>query len=215
MIILCICFDWNALTAVGTLLLAFITYLTVKQNDSQLKEMKRQWKDAQSPDLDFTLIYLPYCLSKESLAIEIKNFGKGIADDIRLVLDKDFIEKFPHKAVREHASKIAKKTYRVLPGETKVIPICQLHNSWSEGIKLFGQSVNEKERTMIHQYLADFTFSLECTYNGNKSPYKHTFTAEDKEWGRNTISDKLDDIVSGLYNIERSLDTVNNTIQLK
>jgi hypothetical protein len=35
--------DWNALTAIGTILLAIITYCTVRQNKSQLKEMRRQW----------------------------------------------------------------------------------------------------------------------------------------------------------------------------
>lgn len=205
---LCICFDWNALTAIGTLLLAFITYLTVKQNDSQLQEMKRQWEDAQSPDLDFSLIYLPYRVPEESLAIEIKNFGKGVADGIRLFFDKDFIGNFPHKAVREYVSKVAEKTYRILPGETKVIPICKFDNNKVGCDKLFGQPVSEKERKMIHQYLANFTFNLVCVYNGKKSPYKHTFTAEDKEWGRNTVSDKLEDITDSLYGIERSIDTI-------
>ena len=48
--------DWNALTAISTFILAVITFVTVRQNRSQLKEMKRQWEIEQSPDLDFSLI---------------------------------------------------------------------------------------------------------------------------------------------------------------
>ena len=98
--------DWNALTAIGTILLAIITYCTVRQNKSQLKEMRRQWEIEQSPDLDFALISLPYRMPEESLAIEITNFGRGIADNIKLKLDKDFMNNFPIESVREKACKM-------------------------------------------------------------------------------------------------------------
>ena len=78
--------DWNALTAISTFLLAIITFVTVRQNRSQLKEIKRQWEIEQSPDLDIALISLPYRMPEESLAIEIRNFGKGIAVKIWIEL---------------------------------------------------------------------------------------------------------------------------------
>ena len=41
--------DWNALTAISTFILAVITFVTLRQNRSQLKEMKRQWEEENKP----------------------------------------------------------------------------------------------------------------------------------------------------------------------
>lgn len=200
--------DWNALTAIGTLLLALITFITVLQNKAQLKEMKRQWEEEQSADLDISLINIPYRMPNESLAIEIKNFGKGAANDIQLFLDKNFIENFPHKAVREQADKIEKMRYRILPEESKIIPLCQFDNNYVKCDKLFGQNVSKEEKNKIHKYLDNYTFHLKCEYKGNNSPFEHTFTTEEKGWVRGNIASKLDSIDCKLEDIE----TINQSL---
>lgn len=200
--------DWNALTAIGTLLLAFITFCTVRQNKAQLKEMKRQWEIEQSPDLDISLISLPYRVPEESLAIEITNFGKGIADNIKLVLDKDYVNGFPIESVREKARKIEQSEYRVLPGESKIIPLCRFDTNNMKCDKLFGQSISEKDRKKIHHYFETFTFNLECSYNGVNSPFKHTFTAEEKGYVRESIASGLSEIAEEIEDVKRSVDTL-------
>ena len=200
--------DWNALTAISTFLLAVITFVTVWQNRSQLKEMKRQWEIEQSPDLDIALISLPYRTPDESLAIEIRNFGKGIADNIKFTLDKDFVNSFPIKSVRKMALKIEKSEYGVLPGESKIIPVCRFDNNYVNCDKLFGQTISEKDREKIHRYFQSFKFYLECSYNGVKSPFKHTFTAEEKGFVRDTISTSLSEIAGELEDVKQSVDNL-------
>lgn len=204
--------DWNALTAIGTILLAIITYCTVRQNKSQLKEMRRQWEIEQSPDLDFALISLPYRMQEESLAIEITNFGRGIADNIKLKLDKDFMNNFPIESVREKACKIEQSEYRVLPGKSQIIQICRFDTNLSNCDTLFGQKVSKKEREQIHQYFENFTFDLECSYNGVHSPFKHTFTAEEKGFVRQSISSGLSEIAEEIEDVKRSIDTLASNV---
>ena len=200
--------DWNALTAISTFLLAIITFVTVRQNRSQLKEMKRQWEIEQSPDLDIAIVSLPYRMPEESLAIEIRNFGKGIADNIKLSLDKDFVNSFPIKSVREMALRIEKSEYRVLPGESKIIPVCRFDTNYAKCDKLFGQTISEKDREKIHRYFQSYKFYLECSYNGIKSPFKHTFTAEEKGFVRDTISTSLSEIAGELEDVKQSVDNL-------
>lgn len=204
--------DWNALTAIGTILLAIITYCTVRQNKSQLKEMKRQWEVEHSPDLDFALISLPYRWPEESLAIEITNFGSGIAENIKLRLDKGFINDFPIESVREKARKIEQSEYRILPGKSQIIPICRFDTNLANCDKLFGQKVSEKEKEQIHQYFENFTFDLECSYNGVHSPFKHTFTAEEKGFVRESISSGLSEIAEEIEDVKRSIDTLASNV---
>lgn len=204
--------DWNALTAIGTIFLAIITYCTVRQNKAQIKEMKRQWDMEQSPDLDIALISLPYRMPEESLAIEITNFGKGIAENIKLILDKGFINDFPIESVKEKARKIEQSEYRVLPGKSKIIPICRFDTNLSNCDKLFGQKVNKKEREQIHKYLENFTFHLECNYNGVHSPFKHTFTTEEKGFVRESISSSLSEIAEEIEDVKRSIDTLASNV---
>ena len=56
MMLLCICFSWSifwtALTAIGTLAMAFVSYKTLCKNDNQVKEMKRQWEEDHRPYID-------------------------------------------------------------------------------------------------------------------------------------------------------------------
>lgn len=204
--------DWNALTAIGTILLAIITYCTVRQNKSQLKEMKRQWEVEHSPDLDFALISLPYRWPEESLAIEITNFGSGIAENIKLRLDKGFINDFPIESVREKACKIEQSEYRILPGKSQIIPICRFDTNHANCDKLFGQKVSKKEKEQIHQYFENFTFNLECSYNGVHSPFKHTFTAEEKGFVRESISSGLSEIAEEIEDVKRSIDTLASNV---
>lgn len=204
--------DWNALTAISTFIMAVVTLVTVRQNSLQLKEMKRQWEIGQSPDLDIALISLPNRKSDESLAIEIRNFGKGIADNIRLSLDKKFVNNFPIKSVREMALKIEKSEYRVLPGESKIIPVCRFDTNYAKCDKLFGQTISEKDRENIHRYFQCFEFYLECSYNGVKSPFKHTFTAEEKGFARDSISTSLSEIAGEIEDVKRSVDTLASNV---
>ena len=204
--------DWNAWTAIGTIFLAVITLVTVLQNKSQLKELKRQWEIEQSPDLDIVLINLPYRDPKESLAIEISNFGKGAADNIKIIFDDDFKNNFPHKAVRDQIEKIENNAYRILPGKNKIIPVCQFDNNLAKCRSLFGMSVNEKERIEIHHYIEKFVLHLRCNYNGTNSPFELTFTSEDKEWKQNTLSSSIGGITEELENVRECLESISSKL---
>lgn len=190
------------ISAAAAFFMIYVTFLTLKQNREQLEEMKSQWKREHSPDLDIAVINLPYRAPNETIAIEIKNFGKGVAENIKISIDSEFVNNFPHSAVKEQIDKIREKTYRILPEDTIIIPICLLNRNSGNNMNLFGQKVTNKEKENIHKFLENFIISIKCEYKGCENPIEITFTAEDKKWIRRSITSSLEDIASHLEELE-------------
>lgn len=186
----------------ATVAMVYVTYQTLKQNREQLEEMKSQWKKEHSPDLDIAIINLPYRAPNETLAIEIKNFGKGVAENVKISIDREFVNNFPHSAVKEQIDKIGKKTYRILPEDTIIIPICLINKTSWNSMNIFGQKVTNKEKEKIHKFLENFIISIKCEYKGCENPIEITFTAEDKKWIRRSITSSLEDIACHLEELE-------------
>lgn len=190
------------ISAAAAFFMIYVTYLALKQNREQLEEMKSQWKKENSPDLDIAIINLPYRAPNETLAVEIKNFGKGVAESIKISIDNEFTNNFPHSAVKEQINKIREKTYRILPEDTIIIPICLINKNSGNSMNLFGQKVTNKEKENIHKFLENFIISIKCEYKGCENSIELTFTAEDKKWIRRSITSSLEDIVCHLEELE-------------
>ena len=110
------------------------------------------------------------------------------------------------------ALNIEKSEYRVLPGESKIIPVCRFDTNNVKCHKLFGQTISEEDREKIHRYFQSFKFYLECSYNGVKSPFKHTFTSEENGFVRDTVSSSLSEIAGELEDVKRCLDTLASNV---
>ena len=123
MTLLCICgFSWStfwtALTAVGTIAMAIITFCTLRKNDAQVAEIKRQWEEDNRPYIDVHLEYEDNLSSTASRYLVIDNYGKGTANDVKIIFDEVFVNNIPIQELRNQIIAKNEKSYKVLPGKS-------------------------------------------------------------------------------------------------
>lgn len=104
--------------SIGTILMVFITYKTLKQNNEQLDELKRQWEDEHRPRINISI-----AIYRKALFIKIKNIGVGNATDIKISFNKDFVDKLPKTKYREMYENVEKRSFTIENGESKYILI--------------------------------------------------------------------------------------------
>ena len=126
MIILC-CINWTAVSAITSALMVVITLITLvvsscqnrrlrKQNDEQLKEVKRQWEEEQRPYLEVAIVRSAYIYGRYEL--EFRNIGKTSAESISFELDKSFLERLDESSV-EYFTTLGKNVFKILPNEIR------------------------------------------------------------------------------------------------
>lgn len=69
--------DWTAVSAIASFIMIFITAIALKLNNSQLNELKRQWKDQNKITLSCTLIR-----SDSDLFLRVINCSRITADNV-------------------------------------------------------------------------------------------------------------------------------------
>lgn len=84
--------DWVAVSAVATLVMAFTTFITIRQNQKQLNEMKRQWKEEHRPILCFNVM-----VYDQAYFLQIANIGNKDADNICISFNDEFISNLKPK----------------------------------------------------------------------------------------------------------------------
>lgn len=104
--------------SIGTILMVFITYKTLKQNNEQLDELKRQWEEEHRPRINISI-----AIYRKALFIKIKNIGVGNATDIKISFNKDFVDKLPKTKYREMYENVEKRSFTIENGESKYILI--------------------------------------------------------------------------------------------
>lgn len=78
--------DWlmfwvTYISAIASFAMVFITWRTLKQNEEQLNEIKRQWEEQNRPILSFKIIYI-----NSVFYLKVENTGKGNLVNARLIL---------------------------------------------------------------------------------------------------------------------------------
>lgn len=77
MSIICIYINWAALSAIATLFMTIVTFLTLRQNRKQMKELRRQWEEKHTPKI------VPLVLRKSGYVIlRFKNISNATAHDV-------------------------------------------------------------------------------------------------------------------------------------
>lgn len=133
--------DWlsfwgNYIGAIGTFIMAVIAFVTIKQNDKlveqnkdQLDELKRQWREQNSPKLSCSL-----GIHRNSVFIEIKNSSSVSAHDVMISIDantqNDDIYEF-----KEWCDRLNNMTFEIPPLGTKQITIDGIEPSKSKEYK--------------------------------------------------------------------------------
>ncbi len=96
------CFDWNALTAIGTLLLAIVTVVTVCQNRYQLSELKRQREEDHTPRVSVSFNFIPpfaYLRFENTSVVEVEDLSMKIEFYKGDTIVEDFIPEDRQKVI--------------------------------------------------------------------------------------------------------------------
>jgi len=129
--------DWLGFWAVylgvlATLVMVFITYKTIKQNDKliaqnneQLNEIKRQWKELNRPRLSCSL-----SIGREYVMVDIRNTSPTPAHNVRITLINNTKKDIPH--FNELKGIIENMSFEIPPNGVKQIPINGI-NAYRDG----------------------------------------------------------------------------------
>lgn len=177
--ILC-CINWNALTAVGTILLAIATFITIRQNSKQLSEIRNQREEDIRARIDCSIIEWHNCYF-----FKIQNIGRSLAYNIQLIFSGNPIFTNPFRTLTEMYLDLQNKKLMLSPGAKTyflLIPKEQSQLEWTDKNKKEGQPTenitewirkNENEQIVLtgsynDKYLIDIKMSLrEFLANGS------------------------------------------------
>ncbi len=171
MMLLCICFSWSifwtALTAIGTLAMAFVSYKTLCKNDNQVKEMKRQWEEDHRPYIDIVLIDSNANYTTDSRSIFIENYGKGIANNVNIHFDDSFIDGIPCDDLKDYLHKLQTKSYRIIYGRNQSVPFCNILNDSRTNYRINTKVFDYNKKNELIEYLKNpITATVRYSWNG-------------------------------------------------
>lgn len=108
--------DWNSIAAIVSLIMVVLTGISLIHNRKQLQEIKRQWKEQNSPKLSCSLEK-----RSDSLILEIKNSSQVVAHGVSIRVENHTNEKiFRFDETNELLSKM---TFEIHPFGIKQIPL--------------------------------------------------------------------------------------------
>lgn len=175
MIILsCLCWqslnwNWDAISAVATAIMAWLTYRSLLQNKHQLQKMQEQWEEEARPLLDIQMIRAPYQKYQNSVAIEIRNIGKSIARDIEVRIRFERPDEVKVNALIRNCSILSSKKLRIVPGESTVLPLCIIEDSAAihneKRYRVFDDIIDQNLFIHITDLLHKNKTIVDCTYN--------------------------------------------------
>lgn len=196
--------DWfAAISAISTAVMAFLTYRSIRNGKEQLEEMRSQWKLENRPFLELFPVAPPFTHKDGSLAIEIKNIGKGTAKNVSIEIEKAFIDGFNNEIIKEQIQSVCSLKYRILPGDSKFITLCSVRTT-PDGVVLLGNKVSQRDIDSVRKYLSNFKFSVKCQYE------EHSF---EQILSANELSHQKIDYLGFLEDIEYDLAGIRSELQ--
>ena len=168
--------DWMAISAIATLIMALATLLTLWQSRKQLAEMKRQWDEDQKPIIEASLVINDKNPPDFQAYIQLINFGKGYANNIRVLflLSPSEKDKLPD-LFDGYINGIPMREYNMLPNSSLLIPFVDIKkNNESNEYTFFGRGITTGDVMKIEELLYEMQFPLEIVY-GKKHQYKSRF----------------------------------------
>ena len=170
MILVC-SINWDAFTALGTILMAIASFITI----FKLYEAKRAKL--------FTTISIHAAVSskgnpKRYWCLEITNIGQSPAYDIELRMDSNFINSLPIKSERKILTDLMSRKFVINPNCSKIYPLSPVSVAENELIKGVYDKPGEYKKA-VDAWLKenmDKPFLVELLYKGNCWWYRKTLT---------------------------------------
>ena len=196
---------WTALSAIATAIMAFATLFTLRQNQKQLEEMKRQWEESRKPVVEPSVVIPNYTLKEASFGIQLKNIGESVAEIQSITIEDSFIKSFNMKVIEDQAQLISSQKYHIAPHESICLTICGVTISGND-YNISGKRLSSEEFMRIKNVLHDFKVRIICDYGVGKSDI--VFTNYDMHYYTRTIQDELSDIAFNLSRIESVIQSI-------
>ncbi len=153
---------WTAyLTAIASVILIIITYSTLKQNENQLNEIKRQWKEENRPYLYVSVIKT---ISAEVLQHEFifYNAGKTPAKNISFKFNDSWLqsikESFPDKENKLRELSEHTKITNIYPKQGNKLPLNHIDLTASKNTRY------EEHNALFEKILKDIVITFK--YDG-------------------------------------------------
>lgn len=169
------------ISALASFAMVVITWKTLKQNKEQLNELKRQWKEANSPKLECYLTNDTYinAVSKDfkGIKLEIINIGQSVAKDIffQIVMDKSLKSSFEANNIEKIWTALTKmgndNRFWLLPNETISFKLCSdeievKNNQPLEVYRIAGIEVSQKNYDNFYRAIEKIDkFKIKGKYN--------------------------------------------------
>lgn len=106
--------DWTAVSAIATLIMAIATFVTIRQNKKQLKELQRQWNETNRARLTFSVI-----VYDGVLLLKITNCGTATAYNVTISFNNEFIDNHFSSKIKGFLQTLGSKPFCIEAGVSK------------------------------------------------------------------------------------------------
>lgn len=102
--------NWTAISSVATAVMAFATFLTIYYNRKQIKEMQKQWYEANKARIIFSIISY-----RKLFLLKIENIGNETAYNVQISINDSFKNKMLVVEYKERLNNLSKKRLYMPP----------------------------------------------------------------------------------------------------
>lgn len=208
--------DWTAIAAIANFIMIVVSFLALRRNKQQIednreqfKELKRQWDVEHSPKMELKLIDTPFNSFSSSTSLQLYNYGKSTANNIKITFDEDFISGIKTQSFKNYLKELEGKFISVLPERTIIIPFCELkHNENRPGYLLYGQELTLDEVYSLLDYLKP-RFKVYIDFDGNHKPLVFELSYDERKQRESSIQEELSYIQLQLGLLRTDLNSAN------
>lgn len=194
--------NWNAISSIATLLMAIATFATILYSKKQIKEIRRQWYEANRARLAFNVVTY-----KSVILLKIENIGKESIRDLTLNINEEFLNKMVIRELVSSLQKICNKRMCLSPGRSMYYILSskyEVQHSTIEGHSYSREEINRHLDSIINEPLI-----ITGLYNGEKISEKIIIS----QYLGSVVVDNNE--VIKLDNIYQELKKMNNILRRK
>lgn len=186
-----------------------LTYCTLRCNNRQLNELKRQWNEEHRPKLEILLVE-PWGLRTESVCLEIRNIGKDVAHNVKIDVADVFFQTIGIESVKKDFEIKHNREYTILPGEALHLNLCEIN--WDNQYSIHGTEVALSEFEQLLDRLSELKFVVQCYFSDNYTVGR-TLCTKDKQKRHTTIQEELSQINWQLCSVVSEVKKTDNKDQ--
>ena len=200
----CTCnIDWTAVSAIATLVMALATFITIRQNKKQLKELQRQWNEANRARLTFSIVVI-----NGLYLLKITNYGTATAYNISIKLRGDLVDNHFSDSIKDWAQALESKPFCIEAGVSKhydISPISGYENCCIHGKTYSGAQIDK----WLEEHKGD-KISITGKYC-DRYDISEEFSIEDFINGAMVVNNEL---VSAIDRLKKSVDSIAKSTEV-